>query len=73
MRSAVVAPAALDSQRVFQKPSLPEKNARFTPAARAFSIAVRCVADQYSSWPLEMKSLRLRSVPGRRCTSTPLT
>ena len=65
-------PAALDSQRVFQKPSLPLKKARLTPAARAFSIAVRWVADQYSSWPLEMNSLRLSSVLGRRLTSTPL-
>ena len=57
MRSWVLGPAALDSQRVFQKPVLPVKNARFVPASRAASMAVRCVADQYSSCPLEMNSL----------------
>ena len=67
MRSWVLGPAALDSQRVFQKPVLPVKNARFVPASRAASMALRCVADQYSSWPLEMNSLWLRSRLPRRC------
>ena len=57
MRLGVLAPAALDSKRVFQNISLPLKNARFTPASRAAVTLVRCVLDQYSSWPLERKSL----------------
>ncbi len=66
----VLGPSALGSQRVFQKPSLPVKNARLTPASRAASIAralaggpvlVVAAGDEqvvvWSSWP-------------RRCTST---
>ncbi len=47
----------LFSQRVFQNTSLPLKNARLTPAARAASTFLRCWPDQYSSWPEEMKTL----------------
>ena len=47
----------LDSQRVFQNTSLPLRNARLTPALRAFSTLVRCGPDQYSSWPTERKTL----------------
>src|SRR5262245_14574203 len=49
----------LFSHRVFQKTSLPLKNARLTPAFRAPSTFVRCVFDQYSSWPT------LRKIFGR--------
>src|SRR3954451_5746807 len=47
----------LFSQRVFQKTSLPLKKARLTPASRAAVTLARIPLDQYSSWPLEMKSL----------------
>ena len=47
----------LFSHRVFQNTSLPLKNARCTPAARAASTLVRCAPDQYSSWPTERKTL----------------
>ena len=57
------------AQRVFQKPSLPLKNAMFTPASRAASMLERCEADQYSSCPLEMNSLWLSSVLPRLATS----
>ena len=63
----------LGSQRVFQKISLPVKNARFTPASRAASTLLRWPADQYSSWPLEMKSLWFFSSAPRLLTSTLLT
>ena len=43
----------LFSQRVLQKTSLPLKNARFTPAARAASTLARWAPDQYSSWPTD--------------------
>ena len=47
----------LFAQRVFQNISLPLKKARLTPALRAASTLARSPADQYSSWPLEMKTL----------------
>ena len=45
----------LGSQRVFQKTSLPLKNARCTPALRAASTLARCAPDQYSSCPTDKK------------------
>jgi len=60
------------SQRVFQKTSLPLKNARFTPASRAASTCVRCAPDQYSSWPTDRKVLCCWISPPRRSLSTPL-
>ena len=47
----------LFSQRVFQKTSLPLKNARLTPASRAASTLARCWPDQYSSWPTDRNTL----------------
>ncbi len=47
----------LFSQRVFQKISLPLKNARFTPALRAAVTLLRCPPDQYSSCPTDMNTL----------------
>ena len=47
----------LFSQRVFQKTSLPLKNARLTPASRAASTLARWSPDQYSSWPTDRKAL----------------
>src|SRR3954463_12993027 len=44
VRYAVPDPSMLFSQRVFQKISLPLKNARLTPAARAASTLARCGA-----------------------------
>ena len=70
MRSGVLVPSALGAQRVFQYISLPLKNARLTPASRAASTLSRCVWDQYSSWPLEMNVLWLRSRLPRRWVST---
>ena len=49
VRYAVFVPSIDGSQRVFQNTSLPEKNARFTPASRAASTWARCAPDQYSS------------------------
>ena len=69
MRSCVLVPSALGSQRVFQNISLPVKKARLTPASRAASTAERCEADQYSSCPLEMKTLWFFSSAGLRPTS----
>ena len=43
MRSGVLEPSALGSQRVFQNISLPLKKARLTPASRAASTFARCV------------------------------
>ena len=62
----------LGSHRVFQNTSLPLKNARLTPASRAASTFARCWPDQYSSWPLDMKILWLRSSEPRLATSRPL-
>jgi len=45
----VADPSALASKRVFQKISLPDKNARLTPASRADITLARWSADQYSS------------------------
>src|SRR5437773_8927108 len=45
VRYAVFVPSMLDSQRVFQKASLPLKNARCTPALRAASTLVRWSPD----------------------------
>ena len=60
------------SQRVFQKTSLPLKNARFTPASRAASTFARCALDQYSSWPTDRNArCSLISAP-RRSLSTPV-
>src|SRR3954447_21758322 len=70
VRLAAFVPSMLGSQRVFQKPSLPVKKARLTPASRAACRFARCEADQYSSWPLEMNSLWLRSSDGLLATST---
>ena len=47
----------LGSVRVFQNTSLPLKNARLTPLSRAASTLARCVPDQYSSCPIDMKIL----------------
>jgi hypothetical protein len=47
----------LGSHRVFQNTPFPVKNARLTPPAKAASTFVRCCPDQYSSWPVDMKSL----------------
>ena len=52
----------LVSQRVFQKISLPLKNARFTPASRAASTFARCAPDQYSSWPTDRNDLVLEQL-----------
>ena len=51
-------------QRVFQNTSLPLKKARLTPASRADSTALRSAPDQYSSWPLERKTLWFFSSAG---------
>src|ERR1700730_126048 len=47
VRYPVLDPSMLEAQRVFQKISLPVKNARFTPASRAAVTFARCPADQY--------------------------
>jgi hypothetical protein len=57
VRYGVFDVSMLFSHRVFQKISLPLKNARCTPAARAASTFARCRADQYSSWPTERYTL----------------
>ena len=62
----------LFSQRVFQKTSLPLKNARWTPAARAASTLARWAPDQYSSWPTERKASCSSSSAPRRSVSTPV-
>jgi hypothetical protein len=63
----------LFSQRVFQKISLPLKNARWTPALRAASTFARCPADQYSSCPTDMKILCCASAAAPlRSVSTPV-
>src|SRR5262245_20571701 len=49
VRSDVLLPSMVGSQRVFQNISLPVKNARFTPASRAASTLARWPEDQYSS------------------------
>ena len=54
-------PSMLVSQRVFQNTSLPLKNARCTPAARAASTLARCPPDQYSSWPTDRNASCSRS------------
>ena len=65
-------PSELTSQRVFQKISFPLKKARLTPWSRALVTLVRCAADQYSSWPEEMKTLWLRRRDPFASTSDPL-
>ena len=73
--NAVAVPSMLASQRVFQKTSLPLKNARFNPAARAVSTLARCAADQYSSWPTDRNALccvAFRIVAPLRSVSMPL-
>src|SRR5262245_4282048 len=73
VRYGVFLPSMLDSHRVFQKTSLPLKNARCTPAARAASTLVRCGPDQYSSWPTDRNTrCRVSSVLPRRSVSTPV-
>ena len=73
VRCAVDVPSMLGSQRVFQKISLPLKNARFTPASRAASTLARWFADQYSSWPTDMNTLCCSiRLTGARSVSTPL-
>jgi hypothetical protein len=62
----------LFSQRVFQKTSLPLKNARSTPALRAASTFARWVPDQYSSWPTERNPLCSSSSAPRASVSTPV-
>src|SRR3989442_259381 len=62
VRYGVLLPSMLGSQRVFQKISLPLKNARFTPAARAVSTFARCPPDQYSSCPTDMNTPWCRSL-----------
>ena len=56
----------LGSQRVFQKTSLPLKNARLTPASRAASTLARWPPDQYSSCPTDRNALCSRSSAPRR-------
>ena len=63
--------AMLFSQRVFQKTSLPLKNARCTPAARAASTCVALAPDQYSSWPTDRNTWCSRISAPRRSESTP--
>jgi hypothetical protein len=70
VRWGVLVPAALFSHRVFQKISLPAMKMRLTPASRAASTLARCPADQYSSWPEEMKIFLLSSSLPRRSEST---
>src|SRR5258708_5954769 len=57
VRLGVPLPSMLFSQRVFQYISLPLRNARLTPASRAASTLVRWPFDQYSSWPIDRKTL----------------
>lgn len=71
VRCAVAEPSMLGSQRVFQKTSLPEKKARWTPASRAASTLARCSPDQYSSCPTERNTWCSSSSPPRRAVSTP--
>src|SRR3954452_24735307 len=54
----------LGSYRVFQYISLPLRNARLTPALRAFSTVLRWFPDQYSSWPTDRNAFGL-GAPGR--------
>ena len=70
--SQVFDASVLFSQRVFQKISLPLKNARCTPAFRAASTFARCPADQYSSCPTDMNILWLRISAPFRSLSTPV-
>ena len=62
----------LFSQRVFQNTSLPQKNARLTPASRAASTLARWLPDQYSSWPTDRKTSCSSSSAPRRSVSTPV-
>ena len=73
VRLSVVVPAWLGAKRVFQKTSLPLKNARFMPASRAASTFARWLADQYSSCPLVSRILWFCRTDGLLATSTPLT
>ena len=47
----------LGSNRVRQNTSLPLKNARLSPLARAATTLSHWLWFQYSSWPEEMKTL----------------
>jgi hypothetical protein len=62
----------LFSHRVFQKSSLPLKNARCTPLFRAVSTLARCAPDQYSSWPTDRNTLWSRIAGPDRSLSTPV-
>ena len=64
-------PSMLGSHRVFQKTSLPLKNARLTPALRAASTFARCDPDQYSSCPTERNALCSSSSAPLRAVSIP--
>src|SRR6266511_3242269 len=70
VRKGVPEPSMLFSQRTFQKLSLPEKNARPTPAARAASTLARAPADQYSSWPTDRNARWFWSSDPLRSVST---
>ncbi len=72
MRAGVEAPSIEGSSRVFQNTSLPLKNARLTPAARAASTFARWGPDQYSSCPTERNVSCSRSSPPRRWVSIPV-
>ena len=63
----------LACQRVRQNTSLPLKKARLTPALRAASTLARWAPDQYSSWPVAMKTLWLRISDPKRSVSTPVS
>ena len=73
MRWGVLVPSAEGSKRVFQNTSLPEKKARLTPWLRAEVTFARWLADQYSSWPVDMNTLWLRSWAVPVSTSVPAT
>jgi hypothetical protein len=70
VRQAAALGSMLAAKRVFQKISLPLKNARLTPASRAAVTFVRCSADQYSSWPTERNVLWFFSSAPLRALST---
>jgi hypothetical protein len=51
VRYGVCDGSVLGSKRIFQKMSLPLKNARCMPASRAAVTLALSAPDQYSSWP----------------------
>ena len=50
-------PFAEGKNGIFQNAVLPLKKARLTPASRAAWIELRSLADQYSSWPTDRRTL----------------